>query len=288
MLADVVLEPALKPNVDVVPQEVGETPFAPALLSEMVVIVGSLVVSDQVHLLTSQQAEQGVQGGCFRVHSTSLASSFNIDKLLVGRHCEQRVSSDVGDDPGFAENPIDLVFQAVLQPLDRGVSVRLSILPFVPDTPVSSEGKRRGEEKEEEPRRGRPALRSPLPWNPNLLTHRPQQGGDCRLQLVPQVVKGLEEVDIGEVKGVPWQAADQDMTKVEEDQSSPCLFISGEKIEVWPSASIALDYLLLLQKARMPLCSMYSSASRHFMAKECESVQLLATLCYFNFWSHKG
>ena len=146
MLADVVLEPALKPNVDVVPQEVGETPFAPALLSEVVVIVGSLVVSDQVHLLTSQQAEQGVQGGCFRVHSTSLASSFNIDKLLVGRHCEQRVSSDVGDDPGFAENPIDLVFQAVLQPLDRGVSVRLSILPFVPDTPVSSEGKRRGEE----------------------------------------------------------------------------------------------------------------------------------------------
>ena len=88
-------------------------------------------------------------------------------------------------------------------------------------------------------------------------------------------------MNIGEVKGVTWQAADQDMTKVEEDQSSPCLFISGEKIEVWPSASIALDYLLLLQKARMPLCSMYSSASRHFTEKEWESVQLLEKVVCF-------
>ena len=60
-------------------------------------------------------------------------------------------------------------------------------------------------------------MRSPVPWNLHLLSHRPEQGGDGRLQLVAQVVQRLEEVDVGEVEGVAGQAADQDVAQVEED-----------------------------------------------------------------------
>ena len=217
VLADVVLEPALEANVNVVLEEVGETSLGPSLLSKMLVVVGTLVVGNQVHILTSQQAEQGVQGGSLGIHCSPLAPSFHIDELLVGRNCEKRVGCNIGDDPGFAQYPIDLVFKTVLQSLDRWVPVRLGIFPLIPDTSITSQSKRGREEKEEQPWRSRPALRSPVPWNLHLLSHRPEQGGDGRLQLVAQVVQRLEEVDVGEVEGVAGQAADQDVAQVEED-----------------------------------------------------------------------
>ena len=65
------------------------------------------------------------------VHGVPLGPGVHKHKLLVSRNRKQGVGRHVGDDPRLAEDPVDLILQTVLQPLDWRMLVRLRVSSLI-------------------------------------------------------------------------------------------------------------------------------------------------------------
>ena len=93
--------------------------------------------------------------------------------------------------------------------------VWLGVPPLVPQAAVAAESHGGGEEEKEDAGRTGPAVTDPLLGQSGDIF---EEVSDGRLDLGPEVVQGLEEVDVGDVEGVAGVAADEDVRHVEKEQ----------------------------------------------------------------------